>query len=154
MEPIKAESDNTVELPPPLMVDAGLLRWMWMGLGLIMAAIGIVGVFLPVLPTTVFFIVALWAFSRSSRKFQIWLWTHPTFGPPLRNWYQYRVISPKAKILAVTMMSISFIYVAVWVAEGWRLTIGLAAVMVPTAIYLLTRKSHAPTHTPHIAKID
>lgn len=150
MEPIKAENEKTAELPPPLMVDSGFLRWMWMALGLLMAGLGIVGVFLPVMPSTIFFIVALWAFSRSSRKFQIWLWTHRSFGPPLRNWYQYRVISPKAKIFAVLMMLVSFVYVAVWVAEGWRLTIGLAAIMLPTAIYIATRKSHAPTHTPHI----
>lgn len=150
MEPIKAESDRTTELPPPLMVDTGVLRWMWMAVGFVMVALGIIGVFLPVVPTTVFFIVAVWAFSRSSRRFQVWLWTHPTFGPPLRNWYRYRVISPKAKVLAVLAMSISFAYFAIWVAEGWRLTIALAAVMLPAAIYIVTRKGHAPTHTPHI----
>lgn len=150
MESIKADDEKSADLPPPEMVDPGPLRWMWFGVGLIMAAIGIVGIVLPILPTTVFLIVALWAFSRSSRKFQIWLWTHPTVGPPLRNWHEYRVISPKAKFLAVAMMTASYVYVAFWISEGWRLNIGLAAIMVPTAIYILTRKSHAPTHTPHI----
>lgn len=150
MDPIKADNDKSSDLPPPTMVDSGPLRWLWLTLGVIMVGIGIVGIFLPVLPSTVFLIVALWAFSRSSQKFQVWLWTHSTIGPPLRNWYRYRVISPKAKFLAVAMMMASYIYVVFWISEGWRLNIGLAAIMVPTAIYIITRKSHAPTHTPHI----
>ncbi|MCH7711002.1 MAG: YbaN family protein, partial [Proteobacteria bacterium] len=83
-------------------VRYGLMALGWVNIGL-----GVLGMFLPVMPATVFLLIALWAFSRSSRRFHRWLYTHPTQGRTLRDWHSHRVIPLRVKILAVSMMTVS-----------------------------------------------
>ncbi|MFD2207772.1 YbaN family protein [Kiloniella antarctica] len=86
---------------------SGLRRICLMGLGWVCIFLGVIGIVLPLLPTTPFLLVALWAFSRSSIRFHNWLYTHKYLGPMVQDWNKFRVIPMKAKILAVTMMSAS-----------------------------------------------
>jgi hypothetical protein len=119
-----------------------------MGFGWFNIALGIVGIVVPGMPTTVFLLIALWAFSKSSRRFQQWLWNHRRFGPPIRAWHEHKVIPPAAKITAVSMMSSSFAIVMAFVAETWVLPAVMAAVMLPAALYVVTRASYAPVAVP------
>lgn len=144
MQSIKANDADFNHTPAPEIVAATWLRWLLIGFGWLMIGIGIVGIFVPVLPTTVFLIAALWAFSRSSVRFQTWLWTHRTFGPPVRNWHMHKVIPVRGKILAVIVMTLSFVYVAVWIAQDWLLPTAIGAIMLPAAIYIVTRRSRPP----------
>ncbi|MBO6948849.1 MAG: YbaN family protein [Rhodospirillales bacterium] len=144
MEPIKDEDPATPEMPAPAIAGTVWMRWLLVGFGWLMIAVGIVGIFVPVMPTTVFLIAALWAFSRSSERFQTWLWTHPTFGPPVRNWHLHKVIPIRGKVLAVIVMTLSFVYVAIWVAEDWQLPTIVGAIMLPAALYIVTRRSRPP----------
>lgn len=77
------------------------------GLGSLLIAVGIAGAFLPLLPSTIFFILAFALLARSSPRLANWLLTHPRFGYHLRAWQQDRMIPLKAKWLASIMMSIS-----------------------------------------------
>ncbi|MDD9878120.1 MAG: YbaN family protein [Magnetovibrio sp.] len=120
------------------------MRWSLLAFGWANVGLGVIGIFVPGLPTTVFLLIAFWAFSKSSERFQNWLWTHPKLGPPIRDWHDHRVIPLKAKVLAAVMMASSFVYVAVFVAETWLLPALMAAVMVPAAAYVLTRSSAPP----------
>jgi len=126
--------DRQAELNPILRV--ALLAFGWINVGL-----GFAGAFLPVLPTTPFLLVALWAFAQSSRRFHDWLYNHPKFGPTLRDWRDHRVVPVRAKALSLSMMATSLAYVTFFVAEDWRLPTSMACVMVPTAIWLVTRAS-------------
>lgn len=117
------------------------LRWGLIAFGWLNVALGLVGVVVPGLPTTVFLLVAAWAFSKSSERFQRWLWDHPRLGPPLRAWHRHRIIPRRAKVLATAMMTTSFLFVTFVVAESWVLPAVLASVMVPAALYILTRAS-------------
>ncbi len=144
MEPIKDQDPETPEMPAPAIAGTAWMRWLLIGFGWLMIAVGIVGIFVPVMPTTVFLIAALWAFSRSSARFQTWLWTHPTFGPPVRNWHLHKVIPIRGKVLAVIVMTLSFVYVAIWVAEDWQLPAIVGAIMLPAALYIVTRRSRPP----------
>ena len=119
-------------------------RWLFIAFGWLNVAAGMVGVVVPGMPTTVFLIIALWAFSKSSERFRSWLWNHRRFGPPLRAWHHHRVIPPKAKALAVASMTLSFILVTAFAAESWTLPAAMASMMVPVAAYLLTRASAVP----------
>ena len=142
MTPIKADEQEIPDVPAPHVDLPAALRWLLIAAGWLLIAIGIVGIVVPVLPTTVFLIGALWAFSRSSRRFQVWLWTHPRLGPPVRAWHLHGVIPKRGKFAAVTLMSLSFAYVSIWVASDWRLPATMAVVMVPAAIYVVTRPSY------------
>lgn len=107
--------------------------------GFVCLAVGIAGVILPGLPGTVFLIIALWAFSRSSHRVHLWLYTHPRFGASLRAWHRHRVIPTRAKIAAVAAMSIaSVMLLAVFPGDGWIPGIGIA-VMVVVATWIVTR---------------
>ena len=124
------------------------IRWCLLAFGWANVGLGLVGIFIPGLPTTIFLIIAFWAFSKSSERFQIWLWSHPRFGPPIQAWHNHRVIPIKAKIFAATMMSFSFAYVAFFVADDWIMPTILAAIMIPAAAYVLTRASRPPAEVP------
>lgn len=138
-------TEKTAVRPPTRdRFGACTLRWGLLAFGWLNVGLGIVGAFVPGMPTTVFLIVAAWAFSKSSERFQRWLWNHPRFGPAIRAWHQHRVIPVRAKILAAGMMSASFLIVTLFIADSWVLPTVLAAVLVPSAFYVVSRASHVP----------
>lgn len=76
------------------------LRLGYMAFGWLMVALGFIGAILPVMPTTVFLILAAWAFGRGSPRFEGWLLAHPTFGPVLRDWRANGRVSRRVKYIA------------------------------------------------------
>lgn len=81
-----------------------LFRIFLLAFGVLMVALGVVGVFLPLLPTTPFLILAALCFDRSSPKFHGWLLGHRLFGPLVLDWQKHRAIRLRYKILATVMM--------------------------------------------------
>ena len=114
-----------------------LLGWCFFGLGA-------VGTVVPGLPTTPFMLLALWAFSKSSQRFHDWLYAHPTFGPPLQQWRSHRTIPLRAKLLAVTMMTLSFVYLAFFTDISVWIKLLIAMVMLYGAVFILSKPSRAP----------
>jgi len=86
-------------------------KWFYWLLAILALALGLVGVVLPLLPTTPFLIVALWAAGKCSPRLAYWLENHPRLGPVLRNWRDHRAIPKTAKWLACTMMTGSFLLI-------------------------------------------
>jgi uncharacterized membrane protein YbaN (DUF454 family) len=121
-----------------------MVRHCLMALGFLMVGLGTLGVFLPVMPTAPFLIVAAWAFSRSSERFHNWLYGHPHFGPPLVAWNRHGVIPVTAKLMSVVGMYGSVVLVVVFVATDWVLPAIHIAVVTAVAAYILTRPSRAP----------
>jgi len=120
------------------------LRPIYIVFGWFCVALGAIGVITPGLPTTVFLIMAAWAFSRSSKRFHSWLYGHKYLGPYITDWDNHRVIPKRAKIMAVSMMSLSLAIVIVFFAKSMMLPLIMAGVMLPAAIYIITRASVAP----------
>lgn len=120
-----------------------LLAFGWLNVGL-----GVIGALLPVMPTTVFLLIALWAFSKSSRRFHRWLYTHPKLGPTLWDWHEHRVIPTRAKVLALSTMAASLAYVSFGLAQSWALPAGLACVLGAVALFIVTRPSAPRTARP------
>lgn len=83
-------------------------RWCLMALGWLAFATGIVGIVLPLLPTTPFMLLAAALFARSSPRFHRWLLTHPWFGPPIVDWLQYRGIRRQARRRAIIFILLTF----------------------------------------------
>ena len=80
-------------------------RIILISLGWLCVGFGFVGIFVPGVPTTIFLIIALWAFTKSSEKLRHWLLHHKRFGPILNNWQKHKVVPRRAKILMVILMS-------------------------------------------------
>lgn len=85
-----------------------LNRPLYLALGFVSLVLGMIGVFLPVLPTTPFILLAAFCFSKSSERWHQWLLENPVFGPMIRDWNHSGVIRRPAKILASVMMTVSF----------------------------------------------
>lgn len=119
-------------------------RFLYLVLGWGFFGLGAVGAALPGLPTTPFMLLALWAFSKSSRRFHRWLYSHAVFGPPLQQWCAHRVIPRKAKWLSVITMTLSFTYLAFFTAISLWIKILIATLMLYGAIFILSKPSRAP----------
>lgn len=87
-------------------------RWVWLWAGFISLGTGVVGIVLPLLPTTPFVLLAAFCFSRGSERCEQWLLTHHRFGPLVQDWRTQRAVPLRAKQLAITMMALSS--VAAW----------------------------------------
>jgi hypothetical protein len=122
------------------MTDGSLMtRWVFLGLGWFFVALGIVGAFLPLLPTTPFLLLAVACFTRSSPKLEAWLMNHPRFGPPLQDWRRNGAISRKAKIAAVSLMAASYaIFLFGTSPPLWRALLVLA-ILAGSSLFIVTR---------------
>ena len=121
----------------------GRFRWAWWLLAYASLAVGIVGVFVPGLPTTVFVLVAAWAAARGSDRLHRWLHAHPRFGPVIRDWNANGAVSREAKKAASwTMLACAAVLVAVMVrfpAHHWWMTALPIACMAVVAAWLWRR---------------
>jgi uncharacterized protein len=111
-------------------------------LGWMCLALGVVTLFLPLLPTTVFLLVALWALSQSSAPGYRWLREHPRLGPTMREWDDHGVIPPRAKVLAITGLISSEAVIGFFADDNWAVAAIVGIVSVPVAIYIGTRPSN------------
>lgn len=117
-----------------------LLRYVLFAIGWLSVALGVLGIFLPVLPTTPFLLLAAACFARSSPRFYHWLVEHPRLGPWIRDYLDGNGIPLKAKVYAIGLMWLSigvscYLVPLPW-ARGFML---LSAVLV--SIYILRQKT-------------
>lgn len=110
-------------------------------LGFISLALGILGAFLPVLPTTPFLLLSAWCFLKSSPKAHHWLYQHPMLGKPLRDWEKNKSIARSTKVVALSMIALSL--TVMWIKPSlvlW-LKISVTVLLVCVSIFIVTRKS-------------
>jgi uncharacterized membrane protein YbaN (DUF454 family) len=118
-----------------------LLRGLFLVAGLAFLALGLVGVALPVLPTTPFLILAAACFARSSRRLERWLVEHRRFGPPLRAWRERGAIAPRAKAAALAGTALGFLLFRLSGDPGPLATAAVALLMLAGLGYVFTRPS-------------
>ena len=115
-----------------------MARPLYILLGWLSVAPGVIGIFLPLLPTTVFMILAAFLFGRGSPRARAWLRGHPVFGPPIVKWEKDGAISRIIKIWACTAMAAS-LALAIWLqVPAWVLAVQ-AACLLAAAAYVVTR---------------
>jgi uncharacterized membrane protein YbaN (DUF454 family) len=104
--------------------------WLWRSLGLFFVGLAYIGIFLPVMPTTTFAVLAGWAFAKSSPKFNRWLHEHPVFGKHLTNWETKKVYPTHGKWAMVGFMLMSLVIMIFTVGGLPVLYAGLFFIMV------------------------
>jgi len=117
------------------------VRLLYKVLGFAFVGLGVLGAFLPLLPTTPFLLVALWAFSRSSRRFHHWLYTHPRFGARLQEWHEHGIVPVKVKVSAISAMLVSLALMVFVAHAKWYVLVTSGAFMLVGATYVLSRPS-------------
>ena len=115
------------------------VRWPYAIMAYVFAALGLIGLIIPGLPTTPFILLAAWAASRGSERMHVWLRDHPRLGPPLHDWREQRAISTRAKLLAIVLLVVSWTILLVRGAAPWLL-MALAALFIGLAIFVGTRQ--------------
>jgi uncharacterized membrane protein YbaN (DUF454 family) len=93
-------------------------RWLWTGAGFVAVAIGSVGVVVPGLPTTGFFILAASCFARSSPRFEQWVLDLPGVGPMVRDHRDGLGMPRRAKAMAISMMVAAVALSATFAVDG------------------------------------
>ncbi|MFD1252609.1 Inner membrane protein YbaN [Devosia equisanguinis] len=116
-----------------------MLRPIYLIAGLILVALGIIGAFVPLMPTTIFLILAAWCFARSSTRLENWLLDHPRFGQTLRDWQDTGAISRRAKALACSGIVLGFALFWIGARPGLWLWLLVAAILAACAAFILTR---------------
>ena len=112
--------------PPARRVLPAPVRWLLLGLALLSLALGIVGIFLPGLPTVPFVLLAAWAASLSSPRLSRWLDNHPQFGQPLHEWRRHGMVRRRAKWAATLGMAVSATASLVLLQAHWAALLAVA----------------------------
>lgn len=107
-------------------------RLLWLAAGSLSLAAGVVGIVLPLLPTTPFVLLAAFCFSRGSERCERWLVEHPRLGPMVRDWREHHAVPLRAKQLAWVMMTIGSVWAGfvLPVKVAWLPALCCAAVAV------------------------
>jgi len=116
-----------------------LARKLWLLAGLVFVALGFIGALLPLMPTTVFLILAAACFARGEPRLEAWLLAHPHFGPTLRAWRANGAIPRRGKQLACAGMAAGFALFC-WTAHpSGLLVLAVGVGLGLCAAYVLTR---------------
>jgi hypothetical protein len=107
-------------------------------LGMVLMAIGLIGLWVPVLPTTVFMIGAAACFARSSPRLYAYITEHRTFGPPLRQWFEEGAISKAGKAAALFGMGLGMFLVIVLTRSSTWISFA-AIIMLASGWYVMSR---------------
>ncbi|HXH32309.1 MAG TPA: YbaN family protein [Bacteriovoracaceae bacterium] len=117
------------------------MKVVWLVIAWISLALGFVGAFLPIIPTTPFLILSAFLFSKSSPRLHAWMLTLPIAGEGIRDWQSSRVIRPRAKVLAASMILLSV--VLIWKSQNIPLIVqaSVTALLISVMLFVITRKS-------------
>ena len=144
-----APQDSTVATAQP----ARRTRHLWLAAGALCLLLGTIGIVVPLLPTVDFYVMAAYAFSKGSRRWEQWLLNHPRIGPLVRDWRTDRSVPLRAKWLATLSMAASCVWAAHVLPARIAWVPAVACGLV--AAYLWSRPTRrAPPTTPPSAPIS
>ena len=144
--------DHSLELPEveaPEVTSSRLARVVYALLGFVCLGLGIAGYIVPVLPGTVFLLMATWFFFKSSPRMYHWVLDHPRFGPTVRAYRAGYGIRRRIKIIAVSLMLVSVTISIVFAVDSPAIRVMLAALAAYGAWFILSR----PTTEDVVARL-
>jgi uncharacterized protein len=118
-----------------------MIRWVLIISGVVLVGIGILGMFLPLLPTTIFFILAAWCFARSSEKFHVWMHTNRLFGKYLSNYRSGSGMTLKSKIFSIVFLWAGILVSALFLTQNLYVRILLLIIAIGVTWHLMAIKT-------------
>ena len=110
-------------------------------LGSLCLALGIIGIFLPLLPTTQFLLLSAALYFRSSPRLYDWLLSHKQLGPYIRNFREHKAIPLRTKVISVSLVWITLLYCALFVLPQLWLKAIMIALAVGISWHILSFKT-------------
>jgi len=128
-------------LEPPISSGprARAIRFGYMVAGFVLLGLGIIGMFLPLMPTTIFIILAAGCFARSNPRIEAWLLAHKRFGPMIVAWRAERAIPRRGKVMACIGMAVGFVAFLIGARPGPLLLIAVLIFFLACAWYVVSR---------------
>jgi len=126
-----------------------IIRTIYLLTGFISLTLGIIGAFLPVLPTTCFVLFAAFCFSKSSTTMHNYLLNHPVVGKAIRKWEENGEIPLRIKVLASVVMLATVSYPLFFMTFGILWKVAIAAAITVALIYIWTRPSESTNYKSH-----
>jgi uncharacterized membrane protein YbaN (DUF454 family) len=105
----------------------------------VLLALGIIGAFLPLMPTTLFIILAAGCFARSSERLETWLLSHRRFGPTIRAWRAEGAIPRRGKVLAAIGMVVGYLAFLIGAHPDWMLALFVFLIFAGCAWFVWSR---------------
>jgi uncharacterized protein len=127
-------------VPAPVGNRPLILRYALLAIGWLSVVLGVIGIFVPVLPTTPFLLLAAACFARSSPRFYKWLVEHPRLGPWISDYLSGHGIPLKGKVYAIGLMWASILFSCYLVPLPWARGFMLTSAVLVT-IYILRQKT-------------
>ena len=118
-------------------------RYILIGLGWLCFGLGTLGMFVPLLPTTIFWILAVYFWSSGSEKLRRKILDHPRYGKVIDDFFQHGLVPRKAKIAASVSMLVSYLIVWFTTHPDVRIKIGLAVLLIAIAGWIISRPETA-----------
>jgi uncharacterized protein len=115
-----------------------MLRILILIIGILSFTLGVIGIFLPVLPTTPFILLAAACFARSSERFHQWILNHKYFGATVKNWEEHKTITKRGKIISITFLNLSIAFSLYILSPNNYLMIFLLITDILVTLYLLS----------------
>lgn len=112
--------------------------------GTLSVALGVLGMFFPVLPTTPFLLLAAFCYARSSERFYHWLITNPLFGEYIKNYREGKGMPLKQKIITLTFLWITMGYAVLFVVPLWWVKLILLGIAAGVTTHLVRLKTFKP----------
>lgn len=110
-------------------------------IGLISLALGLLGAFLPVLPTTPFLLLAAVLFLRGNKGLYEWLMNHPRLGTYISNFLEHKAIPLRVKVVSVATLWLTLLYCSIFVTEHWALRALFIIIAVSVTVHILSYKT-------------
>lgn len=118
-----------------------IIRWVLVVLGTISLILGILGMFLPLLPTTPFLLLTAFLYFRSSPKAYNWLLSHKYLGPYIINYREKKIIPLRAKVITLILMWVSILNCIIFIIDNHWVKIGLLLICIVVTLHILSFKS-------------
>jgi len=119
-------------------IPSGFIKWLLIIIGTFFVGLGILGIFLPLLPTTPFFLIAAACFARSSKRFYNWLLNNRWFGKYIKNYREGKGIPLKVKILSISLLWCTILFSTVFIVSILFVRIILILVAVGVTIHIVS----------------
>ena len=125
------------------------IRPFFLVIGTLFVGLGVVGMFIPILPTTPFLLLAAACYARSSDRFLRWLLENRWFGAYIRNYREGRGMTRDTKLLILLALWLTLGFSAVFAASAWWLRLLLLAIGVGVSVHIFRLRTYAPGQSEH-----